>query len=261
MKNKLIAILLFAFLGYVNAVTWIYQSTGSYDWTIINSPALKELVVFSIIFVLLAIAFFSRESAKKDMDLTVLFRVVWQPKKVFHQFVGKTRVEPFIFVVLYVVGSYLWYKKDLIRQPVLFLINLLDGFSVALLFPVLNATLSYLLVRYCLKHNVRYMALVSVFILCALPYFIEGLLTAGFGYRHTAGVGYLVELVGLRQPFLVGMATMISPFFVWIVFLWWIALNQLINLQRRQGGLLIGSLIVVNLLISGAWRQIKHMTA
>ena len=51
LKNKIIGILLLLFLTYVTILTRLHSLTGRYDWTLINSPALKELIIITVIFI------------------------------------------------------------------------------------------------------------------------------------------------------------------------------------------------------------------
>lgn len=195
------------------------------------------------------------------MDFTILYRFIWQPRKVFQQFVDKTRLEPFVFVVAYAILSYLWYFWGLLKTPHLFLLSLFQGLFTSLIFPVVNAIIAFLMVRFWLGKTISFLSVVSVAILCGVPYFIEGLLMAGFGYHPSTGLSSIIPILGIKQPFLVGALVLVTPFFVWIVFLWWVAVNQLFNLQRRQSILFISGLVLMDLLISGAWRQIKYLLA
>ncbi len=195
------------------------------------------------------------------MDLTILYRFLWQPRNVFQQFVDKTRLEPFIFVVAYAILSYLWYFWELLKTPHLFLLSLFQGLLTSLIFPIVNAVIAFLMVRLWFGKTVNFLSIVSVSILCGLPYFIEGLLMAGFGYHPSTGLSFIIPILGIKQPFLVGAIVMVTPFFLWIVFLWSIAINQLFNLQRWQSRLFVIGLVLMDLLISGVWRQIKYMAA
>ncbi len=59
-KNKkyekiIILILLFGILTYVTLLTRLHQMTGQWEWTIIHSPAFKELLIITGIFIIGAI--------------------------------------------------------------------------------------------------------------------------------------------------------------------------------------------------------------
>jgi hypothetical protein len=54
-RNKIIGILLIIFLTYVTILTSLYKMTGRWEWTIVNSKALNELVLFTAIFAVAAI--------------------------------------------------------------------------------------------------------------------------------------------------------------------------------------------------------------
>jgi hypothetical protein len=69
------------------------------------------------------------------------------------------------------------------------------------------------------------------------------------------GLGSLVPLESrLAHPFWFGIYGNIEPFFIWTAFLWWLAVKQLLNLPRNQHALLVSSLIIFNLTLSGVSR-------
>src|SRR5512147_3009549 len=117
------------------------------------------------------------------MDFSILYRVLWQPRKVATQFDGNIRFEPFIFVLAYAVLSYLWYFTDLIKTPFLLIVRILDGLPVILLLPALHTIVAFLVIRYIFHVRFKFIQLFSLFIVCGMPYYIEGLLIAFFGYK------------------------------------------------------------------------------
>jgi hypothetical protein len=189
------------------------------------------------------------------MDFTILYRVLWKPRDVAKQFIGKIRIEPFIFAIAWTVLSYLWYFTDLIKTPLLLIVRMLQGLSVLLIFPAINAAIAFLIIRFIFKIRFNFIQLFSLFILCGLPYYIEGLLIAIFHYNPSTGAGSLIQHFGDIHPFLFGMISMITPFFIWIVFLWRGALYHI--LSERQAKVVLGTLFVVDLIVSGLWRYLK----
>jgi hypothetical protein len=191
------------------------------------------------------------------MDFSILYRVLWQPSKVAKQFDGKIRIEPFIFVLAYAVLSYLWYFTDLIKTPFFLIVRILEGLSVALLFPALNTIVAFLFIRFIFQVRLNIIQLFSLFIVCGIPYYVEGLLIAIFGYKPMTGAGTLFQHSANTSPFIFGMISMITPFIIWILLLCRSAVNHILNGQERQANLIIASLFVFDMLVSGLWRYLK----
>ena len=201
------------------------------------------------------------------MDFSILYHVFWRPREVFKQFVGKTRLEPFILVTVIVVlsgiNAYVGLFEEIIKHPVLQIVGLVQSLLFLLLSPTVDATIIFLIVRFVLKKQSGFVSLVSAFILCGLPNYIETFLIVAFGYP-AIGLDSFISLILSHentQPFLLGMIGTITPFFIWVIILWRAAISQIFNLQRRQNVLLVCSLVLINMLLDGFWSQLKCLMA
>ena len=54
-RNSVAAVLLIVFFTYLTVLNNLSKSTGRYDWNIVSSPALNELVLFTALFTIAAI--------------------------------------------------------------------------------------------------------------------------------------------------------------------------------------------------------------
>jgi hypothetical protein len=193
------------------------------------------------------------------MDLRILYRVILRPTMVFKDFSDKTRFEPLIFIgMLSIIASviaYVNHLEDVIKEPWLFLIGLFQGVLLLLLFPLLSTILVLLAARSVLRTTVGFITLLNIFILAELPYYIETLLIVFAGYSPIS-IGSLLGSFGDTPPLLSGFLLSITPFFVWIVVLWWIAVTNLLKLTHRQTITLVGALVLLNILAGGIWNFI-----
>jgi hypothetical protein len=198
------------------------------------------------------------------MDFTILYRVLFKPNDVFKEFKERTRPEPFIFigalVILSVVNAYRNDFQNIIEHPSLIPIGLLQGLFFSLLFPGIEALIVLLIARLLFKAKASFLSLVSAFILCSLPQYISSWLTMLFGYPAIyVGLGGLFTSLRETHPFLFGMVASITPFFIWVVFLWRAALKQIVTPSKQQTTALLSVLIIQGLTIGGLWRMFAVM--
>ena len=196
------------------------------------------------------------------MDFTILYRVLWKPSAVFKRFAGKLRTEPFVLIAVIAIisgiNAYVGRFQEVLDHPVWFPVGLIQSSLILLLPPTIDAVVVFLLVLLLMKVRTKFLVLVSAFVLCEMPYFLERLLAMVFGYP-SIGLGSLITILGDIQPFLFGMLATITPFFVWNVILSWVAIIEIFNFQRRQNILLVGSLVLTGMLLNGVWFQVKCM--
>jgi hypothetical protein len=195
------------------------------------------------------------------MDFSILYRVIWMPNAVFKQFVSKFRLEPFIMIgvigVISVINAYLGRIDEVVRHPFLLFAGVIQACLFALLFPIVDATIIILIARFVFKkEEVNFISLVSILILCNLPYYIEVMLTVFLAYP-SIGLGTLITLFGDINLFILGMFTVITPFFIWVVILWTAAMRQIFSLQYWQRILLVSTLILTSMLLGGLWSILK----
>lgn len=192
------------------------------------------------------------------MDFRILYRVIFRPNTVFREFLDKQRLEPLIFVgmlsIIANLAAYASHFEDIINKPWLIIIGLLQGALVLLAFPVLSAILVLLAAHFVLKTKIGFITLLSVFILGELPYYIETVLIVLAGYSPIS-LGSLLGSFGDRPPLLFGFLLTITPFFVWTVVLWSMAITQLFKLPHRQAITLVGTLVLLNILAGGMWNS------
>jgi hypothetical protein len=188
------------------------------------------------------------------MDYSILYRVIWKPGEVFKQFKDKPRLEPYIFigaiVILQCLKPYVGHVEEMTKAPFTLLMNLLVGFLFFLLFPIVSAIVVTLAATLLGNERPPYFPLLSAFILCALPYYIEAILVLTVGYTPV-GLGSLFHSLKSISPFAFGMLATITPFFVWIIVLWWFAVKQLLSLQASKKALIVVSLALVNIILGG----------
>jgi hypothetical protein len=80
-------------------------------------------------------------------------------------------------------------------------------------------------------------------------------MTTFFGYPATyVGLGGLFSPLRETHPFLFGIVATVTPFFIWVVFLWHTALNQIFEISKQKKAFLLSELIILSLLSGGFWR-------
>lgn len=194
------------------------------------------------------------------MDFTIIYRVLWKPSEVFSGFKGQIRKEPLILLCLVPILSLInTYKSDvqqLQNQPALLLIVPLQVYLSVLLSPLIEALIILLIARFAMNIKASFLSLVSVFILCWLPFHLLSWIPVLFGEPGVyIGLGRLFMNIRDTHPFIFGMLASITPFFVWIAILWSIALRQILPVTERQNLILLGSLILFGLTRGGLWRM------
>ena len=192
------------------------------------------------------------------MDFRILYQVFFRPGMVFKEFMDKQRLEPLIFVgILSIIASltaYVGHFEDVINKPWLIIIGLLQSALALLAFPVLSTIFVFWAAHSVLRIKIAFITLLSVFVLCELPYYIEAALTILTGYSPIS-VGSLFGPFGDRPTLLFAFLLTITPFFVWTVVLWWMAIRQLFKLPRQQTMIVVGPLVLLNLFAGGIWNS------
>ncbi len=183
------------------------------------------------------------------MDFTIFYGVLWKPGDVFRKFVGKTPPEPFIFIAVIAPLGLLYTNRydlqQLLNQPSLIATGLLKKLFFSLLWPFLEGILAYLYVRGVANYKVQILPLTSAFILCSLPHYISKLFVAISGYpAYLFGAGGLFHSLRDTHPFLFSFIAAFDPFFVWIIILWYAALNQLLSISKNQKTILLVIMIL-----------------
>ncbi len=197
------------------------------------------------------------------MDFSILYRVVWKPGEVFKQFKDKARLEPYILIAMIVLFQGLkpyWRHFEAVSAaPLAFTMNLLFGFLLFILFPIADAVIVTITASILGGEKPRFLSLLSAFILCALPYYIETVLVLVFGYTPL-GLGSLFQSLETSSPFAFGMVATVTPFFLWTITLWWFAVKQLLSLQEWKNVSIVASLAVVNIILGGwIWRMTSSL--
>lgn len=192
------------------------------------------------------------------MDISLLLRVVWQPALVFKEFKNIVRIEPFLLVgsIVLISSANATQLKLLKENPVLVIAGLIQTLVLSFLLPSIGTAIAFLLTAL-FKQKINYLRLYSAFVLCELPYYLEGLLIKGIGLPFL-GLGSLVAAIRPQHPFIFGILALFTPFFLWMIFLWWSAINQLIELPQKQRIVIASSLILFNVLLSGLWSQLQQ---
>lgn len=195
------------------------------------------------------------------MDFSILYRVVWMPSRVFKQFLGKIRLEPFIIigviVIISIINAYIGRFGEITKHPFLLIAALTQSCLFTLLLPLMYAFLTILIVRYFFKKDtIGFLAMLSLFILCNLPYYIEFILLTFTPYPSIS-LGSIITIFGNAKPFIFGMFAAVTPFFLWAVILWVFAFRQIFNLKIWQRIILIATLIFTNMILGGLLSTLK----
>lgn len=190
------------------------------------------------------------------MDLSIPFRVMYQPRRAWERFARSRWIEPYFFLVALSVATavhaYVGHMERIGDNPALLAFTWFYGFLFAVKWPVISAVCILVLGRACGGTVPRLVQLLSAMILCETPTYVYIALIQFFGVP-------LVSLGQWCQPFLsvqffaLGMCAAVTPAFVWTVVLWSIALPRLMHLQPKGATVLIGCLTIVNLASQGAF--------
>ena len=198
------------------------------------------------------------------MDFTIFYRVIFRPNDVFKEFKERVRPEPFIFigvlVILSVLNAYRHDFQRIIEHPSLIPIGLLQGFFFSLLFPGFDALIILLSAKLLFKMKTSFLLLLSAFILCSLPHYISSWLANLLRYPAIYfGLGGLFTSLKDTHPFVYGTLASITPFLIWVIILWRIALNQILSTSKQQTAVLLSILILLNVTIGFLWRMLAVM--
>jgi hypothetical protein len=198
------------------------------------------------------------------MNFSIFYRVVYEPSRVFEGFSQRAYFEAVIPVLavasLNTTRAYLRLPQMESVGSLLMLAGLVAGFAYGviaiLIFPFLSTIYVFALRRRMCTRDITLRSLFTAFLLCAFPMYL-GALLGSLSDLFYFGLGYLFRSTSETHPFLYGMLLPVTPFFLWTILLWWIALTVLLRPGRYQRFFLVGSLLLLEMLIggfqSGAW--------
>ncbi len=120
------------------------------------------------------------------MDLTILYRVLYSPRCVFENWGDKPRPEPFIivgiFAILLTITLYIGYDR-FFNTYILWILGLPVGLCLLLLKPIIETCFIYILAYYnFITQKPKVYILLNIFILCAIPLYIEVIIIRVFAY-------------------------------------------------------------------------------
>ncbi len=145
------------------------------------------------------------------MDFTILYRVILKPNNTFKEFKDRTRPEPFIIIALLIILSTLAaYGHGVLQtneQPSLVIIKMLQALFFIFIFTGIYALIILLSARLLFNVRTRFPVLLSALMLCSLPNYLLSL-----PMIYLESTARYIGLLG----------------FIWIVFLWYAALNQIL---------------------------------
>ncbi len=189
------------------------------------------------------------------MDFSILFRVLYNPRRVFEEWGDKPRPEPLIFIAFLAVVlniiAYIGRFAEILNHPLLFIFLVLFGLLALLILPILQAMLIWVIT---LAARAKFFSLLSAFILCILPILIESglvLFSSPIIGPYPLTISYFIDPFKSSSTFWLGMISSISLSFFWTIFLWWRAITYLLKEKLRQNITLVGSLVILNLVING----------
>ncbi len=190
------------------------------------------------------------------MDFSIFYLVILKPGEVFKQFLSKLRLEPYVFLgvfMLFLIVTQYWgrFEEAAISPMPIILQILISYFLFYILFPVLN-TVVVILMTYILMRGkkLQFLSLLSAFILCALPFYIETILTIYFDYIPF-NLASLFPGLETSYPFAFGMIASVTFSFLWVVVLWWLVVKQLVLSEKWKQLLIVISLVIVNMILGG----------
>jgi len=174
------------------------------------------------------------------MDPSRIHRVLYAPGPTFQEFAQRPRYEALVPVLIVSlvssVRAYVGMLGEGATGAGFAVIGLVFVFMYSVIGmvapPLMNATLVHILRRRDAT-NISFSSLFTAFVLCSLPLYL-GLLLSSFFDRLLFGLGSLFPFVGESHSLLVRLLATITPYLLWTIFLWWIAVTVLLNLRSYQ---------------------------
>jgi hypothetical protein len=187
------------------------------------------------------------------MDPAIICRVLHSPRRAFHEFTLCPHYEALLpVVVVGLVSSGKAYLGMLGEDatdagPALIGLVFVFVFSTAgmLTPPFMNAALVHVLQLRRRSVAITFPSLFTAFVLCSLPLYC-GLLLTTFSGRFHLGLGNLFPNVGDSPSLLLLLLGTITPYLLWTVCLWWIAVGVLLNLVPYQRLALVMIFVVLH---------------
>jgi hypothetical protein len=175
-----------------------------------------------------------------NMDPARIHRVLYAPGPTFQEFAQRPRYEALVPVLIVslvsAVRAYVGMLGEGTTGAGFAVIGLVFVFMYSVIGmvapPLMNASLVHILRRRDAT-NISFSSLFTAFVLCSLPLYL-GLLLSAFSDRLLFGLGSLFPFVGESHSLLVRLLATITPYLLWTIFLWWIAVTVLLNLRSYQ---------------------------
>jgi hypothetical protein len=174
------------------------------------------------------------------MDPARIHRVLFAPGPTFQEFAQRPRYEALVPVLIVglvsAVRAFVGMLGEAATGAGFAVIGLVFVFMYSVIGmvapPLMNATLVHILRRRDAA-NISFSSLFTAFVLCSLPLYL-GLLLSSFSDRLLFGLGSLFPFFGESHSLLVRLLATITPYLLWTIFLWWIAVTVLLNLRSYQ---------------------------
>jgi hypothetical protein len=190
-------------------------------------------------------------------DPMFAFRVIYAPRQTFEEFRHTAPIGVLVPVVVIAILTTARAYVSLPQKELLGLVSLLTtiayGALVMLAVPLVLTLYVFLLWWRLGTREIGFWSLFLAFVLCAFPSYLGALLGVYIEWFYF-GLGDLFRLSMTTQPFLYGMLETITPFFLWTIALWWVAITVLLRPIPGQRVVLVGSLVLLEALINGAQR-------
>lgn len=196
------------------------------------------------------------ESEQMKVDPSILYRILYDPRGTLREFTQRPRYE----VVLPVIGiallnstrAYLGMPHNDSTEVVMTVLGLAIV-AVYIVFelllpPLANAVCAHALRARLGSTGVGFRSVSTAFVLCALPLYL-GIVLSSFSPVFWFSLGTPFRFLANTHPSLFFILGTITPYFLWMMFLWWIAVDVVLRQRHAQRLLLVGFFAVLYTLI------------
>ncbi|MBI5643883.1 MAG: hypothetical protein HY954_10475 [Deltaproteobacteria bacterium] len=193
------------------------------------------------------------------MDFSIVYRVLYEPQKVFESLAGKYKDEGRVLIYA-TLGVFLLRTIPLLKQEpfssltplysILLLSSMAFMFTLAFLtIPFVESAFVYFVNKR--TPSIKFKQVFAAVMLCAVPNFLYILLTSVVDY-HYFGFGVMFNFIAKSHPFIHGAISIVTIFFLWTAALWWFAFGTLFKLNKNTLIVIIAALVIFEMLLGGA---------
>ena len=189
------------------------------------------------------------------MNVSIVWRVIYDPRRTFEEFIRSPHVEALIPPLVLAVTATVQGGLEASQRGSPSSIGLLVGSLYAFVFvavafliaPLINTLYMLTLQRWISNTRPPFASLFTAFVLCELPTYLQRLLS-GISNIFNFGPGNVVRPLIGTHPFVYEMIATITPFFLWTIILWWVAVTVLLRAGTYQRIFAVGSLALLDMI-------------